>query len=188
MKFYKKLVGEKVYLTPLNVECAEIFTEWLNDIETTDYIGRTNQIYTLNAEKKYLEENIEKDVKLGIVDLETETLIGTISLENLNGTNRTATLGIFIGDKSIRSKGYGTESIKLLLDFGFNYMNLKNIQLDVLSFNERAIKCYKKSGFKEYGRRRESVYCDGEYCDVISMDILQHEFTEKIIKNRRKIN
>ncbi|MBQ9657541.1 MAG: GNAT family N-acetyltransferase [Clostridia bacterium] len=50
--------------------------------------------------------------------------------------NRTATLGIFIGDKEYLSKGYGTEAIRLLLDYGFNYMNLHNIKLHVTSFKK----------------------------------------------------
>ena len=91
---------------------------------------------------------------------------------------------IFIGDKDYRSKGYGTEAIRLILDYGFNYMNLKNIKLDLMDFNERALKCYKKCGFKEYGRRRKCVYVNGKYYDKISMDILDEEFTESYIKNK----
>lgn len=63
-------------------------------------------------------------------------------------------------------------------------MNLNNIKLDVISFNERAIKCYKKCGFKEYGRRRECVYINGKYYDIISMDILKREFEEEYIRNK----
>ncbi len=71
-------------------------------------------------------------------------MIGTISLENIDNINRTATLGIFIGDKNYRNKGYGTEAIKLLLEYGFRYMNLYNIKLDLMEFNIRALKCYEK--------------------------------------------
>ena len=111
-------------------------------------------------------------------------MIGTIGLENINHINRTATLGIFIGDKEHRSNGYGTEAIRLILDYGFNYMNLNNIKLDVMEFNERAQKCYKKCGFKEYGRRRKSNFTNGKYYDVVQMDILAEEFKESYIKNK----
>ena len=105
-------------------------------------------------------------------------------MEKFDSINRNAVLGIFIGDKEYRSKGYGKEAIELILDFGFNYLNLHEIKLDVMAFNERAQKCYKKCGFKEYGRRRESVYLNGKYYDVISMDILRREFTGDYIKNK----
>ena len=59
--YYKKLLGERVYLSPRNVdeEIIEKFTEWLNDFETTDYLGRSNQIVSLESERKFLENNIK---------------------------------------------------------------------------------------------------------------------------------
>lgn len=184
MKYFKKLVGEKIYLSPMNVDDYEIFTEWMNDFDTTDYIGRSCFNITLENEKEYLEENTKGKMQFMIVRLEDDVAIGTISLENINNINRRATLGIFIGDKSGRNKGYGTEAIRLILDYGFNYLNLNNIKLDLMEFNERALACYKKCGFKEYGRRRKSNFINGKYYDTIEMDILADEFKESYIKNK----
>lgn len=184
MKYFKKLLGEKIYLSPRNTEDVEKFTEWMNDFHTTDYTGRSAYIITLEGEKKYFEENIDKNYNFFIVTLDTDKLIGTVGLEDYNAINRTATLGIFIGDKEVRNKGYGTEVIRLILDYGFNYLNLNNIKLDVMEFNERAIACYKKCGFKEYGRRRKAEFVNGKYYDRISMDILAEEFENSYIKNK----
>ena len=57
MKYFKKLVGDRIYLSPRNAEDAEIFAEWMNDFETTDYIGRSSGVVTLEGEKKYLENS-----------------------------------------------------------------------------------------------------------------------------------
>lgn len=193
MNSYDGEVKEKNYMKIDNSNLAadvvakmikEKFTEWLNDLETTDYIGRSATIITLEEERKYFEDSTNKENSFFITTLDEDKLIGTISLENFNPINRNAVLGIFIGDKEYRSKGYGKEAIELILDFGFNYLNLHEIKLDVMAFNERAIKCYKKCGFKEYGRRRESTYLNGKYYDVISMDILRREFTGNYIKNK----
>lgn len=86
------------------------------------------------------------------------------------------TVGLFIGDEENRNNGYGQDTLNLLLDYGFNYLNLKNIMLKVFSFNERAINCYKKVGFKEIGRRRQSYYLKGKFYDDVYMDILREEF------------
>lgn len=185
-KYFKKLIGERIYLSPRNNEEIEKFTEWLNDFETTDYTGRSAYITTLEGEKKYFEENINRNYNFFIVTLDTDKLIGTVGLENYDGINRTATLGIFIGDKEYRSQGYGTEAIKLILDYGFNYLNLNNIKLDLMSFNERALKCYQKCGFKEYGRRRECKFINGKYYDSIEMDILSEEFKDSYIRNKNQ--
>ena len=56
--------------------------------------------------------------------------------------------------------------------------------LGVMSFNERAIACYKKVGFKEIGRRRQSYYLNGKYYDSVYMDILKEEFKKECIKNK----
>ncbi len=184
MRYFKKLVGERIYLSPRNSEDVEKFTEWLNDFETTDYLGSSGAIMTLDAEKKYLEENFNMECIFAIVTLKEDKLIGTISIEKINHINRRGTLGIFIGDKEYRDNGYGTEAIKLILDYGFNYLNLKNIKLDLLEFNQRALACYKKCGFKEYGRRRKCNFINGKYYDTIEMDILSEEFKEDYIRNK----
>ena len=186
MKFFKKLVGDNIYLSPRNVdeEILEKFTEWLNDFETTDYIGRSAQLTTLDGERKYFENSKDDSYSFFIVRLEDNELIGTVSLEQINHINRSATLGIFIGDKSGRNKGIGTEAIRLILEYGFKYLNLNNIKLDVMEFNERAQACYKKCGFKEYGRRRKSEFIYGKYYDRVEMDILAEEFEGDFIRNK----
>lgn len=59
MKYFKKLVGERIYLSPRNSEDVEQFTEWLNDFNTTDYIGRSGASVTLDMEREYLSGNYQ---------------------------------------------------------------------------------------------------------------------------------
>ena len=184
MKYFKKLVGERIYLSPRNVEDVEIFTEWMNDFYITDYIGRSHQTITLQEEKAYLEKEQNNKNVFAIIDLKTDEIIGNIGLHEINNINRTATLGVFIGNKNYWSKGYGTEAIQLILDFGFNYLNLNNIDLALMEFNQRALKCYEKCGFKEIGRKRKCNFINGKYYDSILMDILAEEFTESYIKKK----
>ncbi|MBQ9659294.1 MAG: GNAT family N-acetyltransferase [Clostridia bacterium] len=184
MKYFKKLLGDRIYLSPRSIEDVEKFTEWMNDFEVTDYTGRSGQIMSLEGERKYLQEDSNPEATFSIITLDEDKLIGTVGLERIDHMNRTATLGSFIGDKEYLSKGYGTEAIRLLLDYGFNYMNLHSIKLHLMSFNERALKCYKKCGFKETGRIRENRFINGKYYDTIAMDILENEFRESYIRNK----
>lgn len=184
MKYFKKLIGTKIYLSPRIVEDTELYTTWMNDPAITDYIGRSHSIVTLEGEKEYLESSSKKSDSMvfAIVDLETNELIGDISLNKIDHIRRTATLGIFVAVN--RSQGIGTEAIKLILDYGFNYLNLNNIDLQVLDVNARAIRCYEKAGFKKYGTRRKAVFLNGKYHDMVFMDILAEEFTEESIQNK----
>lgn len=188
MQYYKKLIGDRIYLSPKGASDDEIqkFTEWMNDLEVTDYIGRSGNLITLIGEKDYL-ENIAKDSKnrnFDIITLNDDKLIGTVSLENINFIERSTILGIFIGDKDFRNNGYGTEAIKLVLEYGFKYLNLHSIRLDLLAVNERAHKCYLKCGFRDTGCSREEIFLNGKYYDKLHMDILENEFDGDYIRNK----
>ena len=103
MKYFKKLVGDRIYLSPKGVSDEEVekFTEWMNDFEVTDYTGRSGQLMTLTGEREWL-ENSAKNMEnrtFNIVELENDKLIGTVGLEHFNWIERSAVLGIFIGDK-----------------------------------------------------------------------------------------
>ncbi len=188
MQFIKKLVGDRIYLSPRGTSDEEIekFTDWMNDFQTTDFIGRSGQVVTFIGEKEWLENSTKnvQDRSFSIIELNHNKLIGTISLENFSWIERSAVLGIFIGDKDFRNNGYGTEAIKLLLEYGFKYLNLHSIRLDLLSINERAHKCYLKCGFKDTGCSREAIYVNGKYYDKLHMDILENEFEGDYIRNK----
>ena len=186
MKYFKKLVGDRIYLSPRSIEDVEKFTEWMNDFEITDYLGRSGSTMSLAGEKRYLETEDNSQGVFSIITLKEDKLIGSIELKGVNdiNTNRKATLGIFIGDKEYQNKGYGTEAIRLILEYGFKYLNLHSIKLYVFSFNKRAQRCYEKCGFKEVGKSREDVFINGKWYDTIIMDILENEFEGEYIRNK----
>lgn len=179
MKYFKKLIGDRIYLSPRNSEDAEKFVEWLNDFQVTDYTGKSAKIITLDAEKNYLETSKEDRANFVIVTLEKDEMIGSISIEKIDHIHQIGTLGIFIGEEKYRNNGYGTEAIRLILDYGFNYLNLNNIDLRLLECNERAMACYKKCGFKECGRRSKERFVNGKFYDVIYMEILREDFQKE---------
>lgn len=176
MKYFDKIRGERLYLSPMSEEDFEIYTKWMNDKEITEKLGNYYKNITLSSEKKYLEN--ESGYSFAIVLKKENRLIGNITLMDVNNINQTASLGIFIGEKEDRNKGYGKEAIKILLDYGFNTLNLNNIMLGVFSFNEYAIRTYEKIGFKKIGQRRDSVYRNGKLYDEIFMDILKDDFND----------
>ncbi len=93
--------------------------------------------------------------------------------------NKVTYIGIAIANKDYQGKGYGTEAIHLLLDILFGEMNYNKVGLRVFAFNERAIKCYEKVGFKKEGILREELYSGDKYHDVIVMGILKKEWRKR---------
>ncbi|MFX0063860.1 MAG: GNAT family N-acetyltransferase [Candidatus Hermodarchaeota archaeon] len=178
MTYYKKLVGEKCYLSPYGLEDAEKWTEWLNDLKVTIPLGdEAYQPLPLGKLHHIINECIQNNSHMfNIVDLATDTLLGRGLLFNLDQVNRTAMIGLFIGEKDYWGKGYGQDASKLLLDYAFNLLNLNSIMLGAFSFNKRAIRCYKSIGFKEIGRRRQAKIIGRKTFDIVLMDMLAEEF------------
>ena len=175
--YYKKIKGERVYLSPMCIEDAEKYTKWMNDFKVTDKMNASTNVVTKESEKEWIEKNSRiGNYQFAIVKQENDELIGNCSLFDIDFINQIGTVGIFIGEEENRNKGYGTEALKLLIDYGFNHLNLNNIMLTVYSFNENAINCYKKVGFKEIGRRREAYFKNNERYDRIFMDIIRKEY------------
>lgn len=188
MSYYKKLCGDRIYLSPRDASPEEVdkFTIWMNDTAITDYTGRTGQICTYSGEKSFL-GNSAMDAssrQFNIISIKDNQLIGTLGLVSFNWIDRSAVLGIFIGDPDYRSGGYGTEAINLLLDYAFRYLNLHSVRLDLIACNERAHKCYQKCGFKDVGRSRDAIFLNGRYYDKLHMDILESEFQGEYIRNK----
>ena len=172
MKYFKRIEGERVYLSPINIDDAETYVKWLNDVKINQYLTCSNSYFSLVGEKEFLEKESSKEFMFAIVKQDNDELIGNVGLDGVDYKCGTASLGIFIGEQENLSKGYGSEAIKLLIDFAFNELRLHNIMLTVYDMNERAQKAYKKCGFKEFGRRHEARFHDGKYHDIIYMEVI----------------
>ncbi len=174
MRYFKKVEGERLYLSPVNIEDAETYVRWLSDRSVSDGLGNTAHVFSLSAEREWLQKNTE-EYQFAIVRQRDDTLIGNCSIRAVSPVHRTAEVGLFIGEESDRGKGYGTEALGLLVDYGFQVLNLNSLMLAVYSFNKQAVSCYRKIGFREIGRRRQCYYLNGTYYDSIYMDLLREE-------------
>jgi RimJ/RimL family protein N-acetyltransferase len=108
---------------------------------------------------------------------DSNRLIGTCALSQLDHENGSALYHITIGEKDCWGRGYGTEATRLMLDHAFGTLNLHRIGLSVFSFNERAIRSYLSVGFVTEGRAREAIWRDGRWWDEVTMSILHSDWT-----------
>ncbi|MDA3850273.1 MAG: GNAT family protein [Spirochaetaceae bacterium] len=184
MAYYKKLIGETCYLSPISEEDSENWVRWLNDSEVTLPLG--DEVFQVigpqKAQEMVRESQSKGDKTFTIVDNNSDKAIGRIMLFDIHQIYQSAMMGIFIGEGDYWSRGYGSEAINLLLDYAFNLLNLHYISLGVFEYNQRAYNCYKKIGFKEIGRRREARPVGDKLYDVILMDILATEYNSVYVK------
>ncbi|ULQ58598.1 GNAT family N-acetyltransferase [Brucepastera parasyntrophica] len=171
----RKLTGEKCFLSPMDTEDADLYAQWLNDLSVVRNTSMSSKVITKENEKDILRQ-LSQEHNYGIIDMETDELIGSCGLMDIDSINRTCETGIMIGNSRYWDRGYGTESLYLLIDYAFKYLTINNILLRVFSFNERAVRCYKKLGFREIGKRRNAVILEMKYHDIIFMDLLPEDF------------
>lgn len=110
-----------------------------------------------------------------IVLHDTDEFLGEVVLNEMDPINRSANIRIVIGTQH-HGKGYGTEAMRLMLNYGFKTLKLHRIHLGVYVFNPRAVHVYEKIGFQREGMQRDVLYWEGEFHDMIMMSILEEEF------------
>ena len=175
------LKGKKVLLRPVKRSDIEYFLKWFNDPEVTQYLNMSLPM-TEMGEEKFIEElgttRAQSTAMFVIEAIEGDTAkpIGNTSLMNINARDHHATFGIAIGDKDYWSKGYGTEAAKLIINYGFEALNLHRINSGVIAFNERSYRMHKAVGFKEEGRQREYIFKNGKLQDHVMFGILRTEW------------
>ena len=91
--------------------------------------------------------------------------------------HRNATIGVSI-TAPYRGKGYGGEAINWAVDWGFRRAGLHRISIAAFSFNTAALGLYRKLGFKDEGRERETVLFDRQWHDAVSLGMLEQEWEE----------
>ncbi len=168
------------------------FVSWLNDPEVILNLELFMPMSSLDEDAWFDEQmKIEKEQRPLAVDAlvapetpaapeaqaeKSWTLIGNGGLFDIRWRARSAELGIAIGDKRYWNQGFGTQTMRLLVDHGFGMLNLNRIYLRVVSTNARAIRVYEKVGFVHEGCQRQADFKNGHYVDVLMMSILRSEW------------
>ena len=183
------ILGERIRLRAPERCDLPRFVAWLNDPEVRAGISAFLPM-SLAREETWFEDMLKRPVEEQPLAIEIKQkddwlLIGTTGLFDIAWRSRKAEIGIMIGEKSFWNQGYGTEAMLLMLQHGFETLNLHRIYLKVYSTNPRAIRAYEKVGFVHEARLREAHYDSGIYTDDLIMSVLRHEWDETTKTVRR---
>ena len=176
------LEGNKVYLIKTQHSSIEQLRQWRNQPELRKYFREFREIGIEDQERWF--HKIEKDpnqFNFEIRDKKNKKLVGHCGLHYISWTNRTAEFGIYIGDKTYRGRGYGSNALRTLIKYGFDELNMNRIWCEVYNNND-ALPIYKHLGFVEEGILRQNYYSEGKYWDSHILSMLKEEFLTSRVK------
>ncbi|MGA2821399.1 MAG: GNAT family protein [Anaerolineales bacterium] len=175
---------ERVRLRPIEREDLPRFVRWFADPEVRAGL-RMHLGMSLAMEERWFEGILQRPADEQPQAIEVRTgrdqweHIGSAGFHGIDWRNRSAEVGIVIGEKRYWNQGLGTEVMRLLLEHAFDTLNLRRVYLRVFEDNPRAQRTYEKVGFVLEGRLRQAEFRRGTYRDVRLYSLLQEEWAKR---------
>ena len=169
--------GEKIFLRPILKSDLCKLNQWKNNERIYQFLGGGYRPVSIDQQEKWLDSLIDQtgNNRRFIISELDGNAVGMVGLYSIDWVHRTCEVGIFLGDESCHGKGFAVEAYSLLEQYASEYLNLRKINLKVVSDNEPAISLWSKLGFEAVGVFHKERFIKGSYHDLILME----KFIEK---------
>ncbi len=174
------IIGEKIYLRALEDGDEKIIaiTENHPDSRETLFHALPTDFDSIRDKWSKLRDD-SNTIALVICSKNPDNPIGLTAFHRIDWVGRMAIFYIAIADTKNKSKGFGSETTKLIMNYAFNTLNLNRVQLHVAVENVKAIAVYKKTGFEIEGTLRQAMFGEGKFHDFYVMGLLKEDFQKK---------
>jgi RimJ/RimL family protein N-acetyltransferase len=173
-----KISGDNIYLATLEKEhCKKLWDDFEYDFKALTEplnIGHSNTKADVWFDEIQRDQG-DKHIRLGVFLIDG-TVIGDVALQDIDWKNRSCSIGLGIAKIEYRSKGYGTEAVKAIIEYGFGNLGLERMTANTLEQNLAAQRSLEKIGFVVEGRERKAVYFAGRKWDRLNYSLLREEF------------
>ena len=175
--------GKNVGLRAVEKEDLKFLRDWRNihkfrkNFREVRELGMDDQELWFESLKKTKNINF----MFTIVDLKSNKPIGATGLLYINWIIKSADFSFYIGKNKtyIDEKAISLEAVKLLLDYGFNNLNLNKIWMELYEFDDKKINFFTNNfQFKKDGLLRENCFEDGKYWDSYIISLLNSEYNK----------
>lgn len=180
------LYGPRIRLRAPEREDIPAFLRWVNDPEVCEFLEHYT-VFNREMEEAWYDSVVKgpaielpRVIDVKIPENQTWFPIGNTAFMDFHQVNRSAEIGIMIGEKDYWDQGYGTEALRLMCDYGFNTLNMHRIYLRVFQGHDRGSKAYQKVGFVYEGTMRQARYHAGRYWDVDFMSIIRTDWKQSL--------
>jgi len=177
--------GKKVLLRAIEEADLPQLQKWANDPEIVQLLAAWHFPISEKDHQKWYGSlsatSLDQRFAIETPDL---GMIGTANLVNINWKDRNAFHGMMLGDKDIRGKGYGTDTIMAIMRYAFEELGLQRLDGSMIDHNAASLAVYiKKCGWKEEGRQRNWYFRQNRFWDKIIVGVTIADYKELITKN-----
>ena len=170
------LLGKKVLLKPLEKDDMEILHFMINDPDMSNMVvGWSKPISMVEQERWF--ENLKNDLNIRYAISYNGKTVGSAIIHDIDWKNKSVTLSIKVL-KDYCKIGIGKDTIKTLIEYCFNELNVNRICAEVLDYNISSNSLFKSCGFVLEGTKRNAIYKKGKYNSLNLYSILKEEYNE----------
>lgn len=170
------LKAEHIFLRAIEPSDIDLIYEWENDTENW-IVSNTQTPFSRFVLEQYITSAHEdiytaKQLRL-IICTNDNKAIGSIDLFDFDANNLRAGIGILIGDKSERKKGYASEAIKVLTNYCFTSLNLNQLYCNITTDNEESILLFQKHNFQITGIKKQWIRNGNKFKDELLLQLIK---------------
>lgn len=176
--------GEKIILRAIERVDLPLLQKWANDPEIQYWLGGWHFPTNSNDQEKWFNSlNVNSTHQRFVIETKDLGVIGTANLVDIDWKNKNAFHGMMLGDKDIRGKGYGVETVMTIMRYAFEELGLNRLDGSMIEYNKASLKMYiEKCGWKEEGRQRNWYFRKNRYWDRIIVGITREDYLELLNK------
>lgn len=167
----------KLQLRPLEKEDLEFVYKMRTNPEVMDYWFE-EPYTTMEKSIKSYEAGQDRDLHRHFILYHLKEKVGYLALYDIDSRHKHAEFAIMI-DPSQQGKGFATDATRLIVEYGFNQLNLHKLFLYVDKINEKAVHIYQKVGFQIEGELKKHFFVNGSYHDALFMSLFQEEYVNR---------
>lgn len=169
------LETERFYLRTLTLSDVEgNYRNWLNDAAIVEHNSHGRFPQTPETLIHYVKSTTltTNQIVLAVVEKQSGKHIGNISLQQINWVDRNAEIAFLLGETNYMGKGVMFEAGEKLIRHAFETLNLHRIHCGTSSNNAGMLRLAEKLGMEQEGRRKEAIFNNGTYHDIIEFGII----------------
>jgi RimJ/RimL family protein N-acetyltransferase len=176
--------GKKVNLRAIEKSDLEFLHKWSNDPEINYMLGGWHFPSSMQDQEKWFNSlSLTSNNQRFAIEVPELGLIGMANLVDINWKDRNGFHGMLLGDRDIRGKGYGVDTIMAISRYAFEELGLIRLDGSMIEYNTASLAVYQKCGWKVEGYKERFYFRKNQWWRQVIVGITSEDYFELVHKN-----